>query len=1148
MKSTVKLDNWENNQGREVFIMSFTKKPIYFLLCLILAAALAGCGGQNAAPTATVAPTVEEPAAVTAEPVTEEVEAPAAEVTGETVEQPAEEAEAPAAQVTEETVEQPAEEAEAPAAEVTEETVEQSAEEVEAPAAEVTEETVEQPAEETEVPAAEVTEETVEQPAEETEDPAAEVTEETVEQPAEETEAPAAEVTEETVEQPAEETEVPAAEVTAEETKVPAAEVTEETVEISGPVVATVDGEAVSLDNFIQAVTFNRYQYLNMYSQYAQMYSMYGLPLDSLDEQMVGILGEEGKERLGSEVIDQLTYDKVLETEAKEAGLEVTEDEVYGQLKTMFGYEDPAPEEEGLAGLDSFNVTLNATDSENDKNTAFRNYAQNILDSAYGSAVSFDYLKNYAKHILIDNKLFARELENRVFEAEMVSARHILVEDEETALDILEKLDAGEDWAALASEHSLDTSNKDNSGDLGWFGRGEMVLEFEEAAFGLEPGEISDPVKTSFGYHIIASDGKEVRPLSGSALQNAQNAAYDEWTLSLRAKHDIQSNDDVWMNAVPMIPAFTPSASNTTTAEPVEAEPADEETTEAEVIAEEPVEAEPAAEETAEAEVTVEEPVEAEPAAEETAEAEVTVEEPVEAELAAEETSEAEVIAEEPVEAEPAAEETAETEVTAEETMEAEPVAEETAEAEVTVEEPVEEIAAIPVSEEEAEVLESSAEDQAAETASENAVVAIVDGKTAIYADDFVNMATYNRYQILATYNQYAQYYAMFGLPLDDVNAYYEDYMGEGGKQELGEATINMLTYLKMLEEEASNMEIQVSDKEVTAQMKQAFGYEEDTAQAETSLGLDSFNLNADAGFESEDEDMEFRAYMDMNLDLAFDGKISYEFFRDSIYHSMLENAVVEKILEDRVFEGEMVNARHILVEEEDTAKEILTKLDEGEEWDALAAEYSLDTGNKDNGGALGWFGHDVMVPEFEDAAFALEPGEISEPVQTSFGWHIIASDGKELRPLEDEALESAQSEVYQEWYDGVIAKHQVESYPEVWLPLVPTEPVFEPIVIDTNAENSNIPTFHIISDEEGSSEEDTEDDELLSIINTEQEEALTISNTEQENVAYTINNNAETDRGEASDTAVETQPENQPEVTEQEEEAFSLTNIAENK
>ena len=79
--------------------MSFTKKPVYFILCLILAVVLAGCGGQNAAPTATVAPTVEEPTAIPAEP-TAEAAVPAVEVTEETEEQPAEEAEAPAAEVT----------------------------------------------------------------------------------------------------------------------------------------------------------------------------------------------------------------------------------------------------------------------------------------------------------------------------------------------------------------------------------------------------------------------------------------------------------------------------------------------------------------------------------------------------------------------------------------------------------------------------------------------------------------------------------------------------------------------------------------------------------------------------------------------------------------------------------------------------------------------------------------------------------------------------------------------------------------------------------------------------------------------------------------------------------------------------------------
>ncbi len=322
--------------------------------------------------------------------------------------------------------------------------------------------------------------------------------------------------------------------------------------------VATVDGEGIPLEEFEQMAVFNRYQYINQYAQYAQMYSMYGLPIESLDAQVEGILGENGKERLGSEVIDQLIYDKVLKIEAEKEGLELSDEEVYTQLKNMFGYEEPSAESESPMGMDSFNVDPSATESDDDKFAAFRNYAESILAQGYGEEISFDFIENYAKNVLLDNLMFEADLEDRVFEAEMVNARHILVEDEETAKEILAKLEAGEEWDTLASENSLDTTNKDNSGSLGWFGRGEMVAEFEEAAFELEPGEISEPVKTSFGYHIIASDGKEIRPLNGAALQAAQNEAYDEWKLELRSKHDIQSYPEIWLPLVPDEPVFTP--------------------------------------------------------------------------------------------------------------------------------------------------------------------------------------------------------------------------------------------------------------------------------------------------------------------------------------------------------------------------------------------------------------------------------------------------------------------------------------------------------------------------------------------------------------------------------------------------------------
>ncbi|MEW8986905.1 MAG: peptidylprolyl isomerase, partial [Bacillus sp. (in: firmicutes)] len=91
------------------------------------------------------------------------------------------------------------------------------------------------------------------------------------------------------------------------------------------------------------------------------------------------------------------------------------------------------------------------------------------------------------------------------------------------------------------------------------------------------------------------------------------------------------------------------------------------------------------------------------------------------------------------------------------------------------------------------------------------------------------------------------------------------------------------------------------------------------------------------------------------------------------------------------------IKARHILVDSEDKAKEVKAKLDSGAKFEDLAKEYSTDPGSKDNGGDLGWFGTGAMVPEFETAAYALKKDEISAPVKSEHGWHVIQlTDKKE--------------------------------------------------------------------------------------------------------------------------------------------------------
>lgn len=95
---------------------------------------------------------------------------------------------------------------------------------------------------------------------------------------------------------------------------------------------------------------------------------------------------------------------------------------------------------------------------------------------------------------------------------EEVSARHILVETENEARGIVRALEGGADFGKIAREKSIDPSARQNGGDLGYFARGAMVPEFSEAAFALKVGQVSKPVKSAFGWHVIIVDGRRAAP------------------------------------------------------------------------------------------------------------------------------------------------------------------------------------------------------------------------------------------------------------------------------------------------------------------------------------------------------------------------------------------------------------------------------------------------------------------------------------------------------------------------------------------------------------------------------------------------------------------------------------------------------------
>lgn len=230
--------------------------------------------------------------------------------------------------------------------------------------------------------------------------------------------------------------------------------------------VAVIGEDVVAVD------TFNIYyaMYENAYKQY------YGE--DILSQEFEGV---KFADVLREDILEMLVQDSLVKTHVLSTGFTIQDDVFdakFAELNTML-----AEDAETKAMYDEIGVTEDFLKIQVRGSILMEEFARLINESIEKETARLE-------------ELYASE---RV----QVSARHILVEDEATAAEVKAKLDAGEDFAALATQYSKDTGSVSTGGDLGYFARGVMVAEFEEAAFTLPVGAISDPVQSSFGFHII---------------------------------------------------------------------------------------------------------------------------------------------------------------------------------------------------------------------------------------------------------------------------------------------------------------------------------------------------------------------------------------------------------------------------------------------------------------------------------------------------------------------------------------------------------------------------------------------------------------------------------------------------------------------
>lgn len=365
--------------------------------------------------------------------------------------------------------------------------------------------------------------------------------------------------------------------------------------------VARVNGDVITVEQFQKRVKYERYSLTQSFLQYALSQWAY-----FFQSQLLNVQNQlDDYVKFGSDTLDTMITEKIVQQKAAELGITVTDAEIDTYIQENFGYyangtPTPAPTEQiyptstlsrtqmalitatpvptavpteiptATATMEPTTTLVSPTETPAEIPTAteipptptaytyegFQGlYSTMVANVSTQTGYTDAEFREYVKGILLQKKVYDALTKDIGAEQEMVWARHILVATEPEAKLILTKLSEGEDWTTLAAKFSTDTSNNKNGGDLGWFGKGQMVQEFEDAAYALKIGEISQPVKTEFGYHIIQVLGHENRILNSSDLNSIKSAAYSKAIKALKDAATIKKYN-IWASVVPSEPSI----------------------------------------------------------------------------------------------------------------------------------------------------------------------------------------------------------------------------------------------------------------------------------------------------------------------------------------------------------------------------------------------------------------------------------------------------------------------------------------------------------------------------------------------------------------------------------------------------------------
>lgn len=352
--------------------------------------------------------------------------------------------------------------------------------------------------------------------------------------------------------------------------------------------IATVDGVEIITRAYQNRVKYERFL---LDEQFQQLLTQRENAVASGDEQLaqffVGqydqLLNQLLQQRsiLDQQTVDQMIDEVLIAKEAEARGITVSDEEINEAINRFLAARQGGLTAESAAETATARVEASATAAlwtptptftpsptlttteqitptatPVDTPTPAPTPTLNVIDDTALSTEYSNWLQTLAENTGVDELTYRNIIQNSLLtdkvqealgtevptSAEQVKARHILVETEEEAQDVIKRLNAGEDFADLASELSIDPGSAANGGDLDFVPQGTFLGPFDEAVFSLPIGEISEPVETQAGWHVIEVLAREVQELSPSAYQRSQQQAFDQWLMDKQSAAEVVNN------------------------------------------------------------------------------------------------------------------------------------------------------------------------------------------------------------------------------------------------------------------------------------------------------------------------------------------------------------------------------------------------------------------------------------------------------------------------------------------------------------------------------------------------------------------------------------------------------------------------------